>query len=203
MNCSKLIEMVVIIMSKGRDKFKKFSPAINFFVRAFTLLPKKSLKKLLSFFQGTKGLKGIVIRYILLKSICEECGDNVSIHPNVYLFNVEKIRFGSNVSVHPMCYFDGDGEITIGNNVSIAHNTTILSSNHKYQDSLTPIKYQGMEYQKTIINNDVWIGAKVTILSGVVINSGCVIAAGAVVSKSFDENSIIAGVPGRIIKSRI
>jgi acetyltransferase-like isoleucine patch superfamily enzyme len=43
----------------------------------------------------------------------------------------------------------------------------------------------------------------VTILDGVEVGNGCIIAAGAVVNKSFPENSIIGGVPAKLLKTRI
>lgn len=52
------------------------------------------------------------------------------------------------------------------------------------------------------IKNDVWIGAKATIMSGVTINSGAVIAAGAVIAKDVPPYSIVVGNPGKIIKYR-
>ena len=50
------------------------------------------------------------------------------------------------------------------------------------------------------IGNDVWIGAKATVLSGVTIGNGAVIAAGAVVTKDVPDNTVVAGVPAKIIK---
>lgn len=53
-----------------------------------------------------------------------------------------------------------------------------------------------------IVGNDVWIGARVTILGGVNIGDGAVIAAGAVVTKNVKPYSIVGGVPARIIRMR-
>ncbi|MCK5676883.1 MAG: acyltransferase, partial [Flavobacteriaceae bacterium] len=54
----------------------------------------------------------------------------------------------------------------------------------------------------TIIGNDIWIGANVSIMSGVKIGNGCVIAAGSVVTKDIPDFSVIGGVPAKIIKNR-
>jgi maltose O-acetyltransferase len=53
-----------------------------------------------------------------------------------------------------------------------------------------------------VIEDDVWIGAKAVILSGVTVHSGAVIGAGAVVTKDVPENAVVAGVPARVIKTR-
>ena len=51
------------------------------------------------------------------------------------------------------------------------------------------------------IGNDVWIGAHATILAGVTIGNGAVIAAGAVVTKDVPANTVVGGVPAKIIKN--
>ena len=52
------------------------------------------------------------------------------------------------------------------------------------------------------IENDVWIGAKSTIMSGIQINNGAIIAAGSTVTKDVPPYAIVAGNPGRIVKFR-
>jgi len=190
-------------MSRGRDKFKKFSSIIMFLVRLTGFLPLCMLKQFLSFFQQTKGTRGLVIRYILLKCICLECGDNVSVHPNVYLFYPERLSLGNNVSIHPMCYIDAVGNISIGNDVSIAHGATILSSSHNYQRLDVPIKDQGLTTKKTIIEDNVWIGAKATVLYGITVETGSIIGANSVVTKNINSNTIVAGVPAAIVNTRV
>ena len=56
--------------------------------------------------------------------------------------------------------------------------------------------------QPVVIEDDVWVGANVTILKGVTIGHGSVVAAGAVVTKSCPPYSIIGGVPAKLIKMR-
>lgn len=59
------------------------------------------------------------------------------------------------------------------------------------------------EYDRdVIVDEDVWFGARVTLLSGVHIGRGCVVCAGAVVTKDVPPYSIVGGVPARVIKFR-
>lgn len=189
-------------MSRGREKFKKFKPIINLFVYLLFKIPFRLRLKLFEYSRMIKGTKGLVIRYVLLKTVTEKCGDNVSIHPNVFLLNPHKLKLGNNVSIHPLCYIESLGEIEIGDDVSIAHGVTIMSTGHNFDRLDTQINNQGSFCEKVVIENNVWIGAKATILSGNRVNTGSVIAASAVVTKDVSKNSIVGGIPARLIKER-
>lgn len=192
-----------MVVKRGREKVKKFKNLINIISKFFSIFPYKLRVKLFEHYRNTKGLKGLGIRYALLKTLAKSCGNNVSIHPNVFIFSPDNLELGNNISIHPMCYIEAAGGIHIGDDVSIAHASTILSVNHKYEDLNMPIKDQGLEFCNTIICNNVWIGARTVVLAGITIGSGAIIAAGAVVSKNVKENNIVAGVPARIIKERL
>uniref|UniRef100_UPI00263397E1 acyltransferase n=1 Tax=uncultured Flavobacterium sp. TaxID=165435 RepID=UPI00263397E1 len=146
------------------------------------------------------GKSVLFIRYLLLRNLAKSCGDNVSIQPNVFLFNIHLIKFGNNVSIHPMCYIDGAGEIEIGNDVSIAHSSSILSTNHTWNDVTVPIKYNKETFSKVTIENDVWIGCGCRILAGVTLHQRSVIAAGAVVTTNVESHSVYGGIPAKLIK---
>ncbi len=112
------------------------------------------------------------------------------------------LKIGDNVGINHYCFIGVRGDITIGNNVIFGPRVNIFSENHNYEDLNIPIKNQGVTKSKTNIGNDVWIGANVSIMSGVTIGDGCIIAAGAVVTKDIPSYSIIGGVPAKIIKNR-
>ena len=184
----------------GREKFAKIKPVINFLVKVNSVLPQAVNNFLFNFFRNTNGNIGLLIRYIILKNLAKSCGDNVSIQPGVFLFNLKNISFGNNVSIHPMCYIDGYGGISIGNDVSIAHSTSILTKNHDWEDMTTAIKYNEEKVIPVTIHDDVWIACGVRILAGVTINTRSVVAAGAVVNKNIDANTIVGGIPAKEIK---
>lgn len=65
------------------------------------------------------------------------------------------------------------------------------------------MREQGMqEFQPVTIGDDVWIGARVTILPGVTIGKGCIVGAGSVVTKSLPDYAIGLGNPARVLKFR-
>lgn len=191
---------------RGRDLFVRYKRIILLLSAFYAFFPAKLRIRLLERYRKTKGKMGIGIRYALLKSISAACGDNVAIYPDVYLLNAQNLAIGSNVSVHPMCYIECGSEknsVVIGNNVSIAHGTTIMSTSHAYQSADIPIRDQGVYQGKVVIHDNVWLGAKSTILMGTEVKSGCIIAANAVVTKSTVADCIYAGIPAKAIKKRI
>ena len=187
---------------RGRDIFQKGKPLLFAAARFYRIFPLKIRIKLLEHYRGMKGAKGLALRYALLQSVAKHCGDNVSIHPGVYLLHPQGLSLGDNVSIHPMCYLDATGGITVGNDVSIAHGCSILSTTHTYQDPYLPIKDQPLEAHETVLQDNVWCGAKVTVLCGVTVGTGSVVGANAVVTHSVPANTIVAGVPAREIKTR-
>jgi acetyltransferase-like isoleucine patch superfamily enzyme len=137
-------------------------------------------------------------------------GDNVSIGRNSIIIGsaiiAEKgvgIRIGNDTGINAGAYLGGQGGIEIGNNVIVGPGVKIFSENHNFSEANILIKNQGVNREKVIIGNNCWIGAGVIILAGVTIGEGCVVAAGSVVTKSFPSNVIIAGIPGKVLKSRI
>lgn len=112
------------------------------------------------------------------------------------------ITIGDRTGISARAYLAGQGGITIGNDVIFGPNVQIFSENHNFSDLSILIKEQGVSKNAVFIGNNCWIGGGVTILAGVTIGEGCVIAAGSVVTKSVLPNSIVAGVPGKIVKSR-
>ena len=88
--------------------------------------------------------------------------------------------------------------ITIGQGVAISENVTLRDSDdHVISSSDHSVT------KPIVIGNHVWIGMNVTILKGVTIGNGSIIAAGAVVTKDVPENSLVGGVPAKVIKSDI
>ncbi len=187
---------------RGRDKFAKYKKTIECLTRLYSILPRNMRLRMMARIRKKPGNIALVKRYCLLKTLAKSVGDNVSIFPDVYLQNIQEMEIGNNVSIQPMVYIEAYGGVRIGNDVSIAEGASVFSVNHGTEDLSIPIKDQPLIKLPIVINDNVWIGSKATILGGVNISSGCVIAAGAVVNKSIPVNMVVGGVPATILKER-
>jgi len=112
------------------------------------------------------------------------------------------IRIGNNVGIGEFAYLGGAGGLTIGNDCIVGQYFSCHPENHVYNNPVMPIRLQGVTRKGIVIGNNCWIGSKVSILDGVTLGEGCVVAAGSVVTRSFGPNSVIGGVPARLIKTR-
>lgn len=92
------------------------------------------------------------------------------------------------------------GPVYIGNDVILAQNIVMSGLNHGYEDVNIAPKYQKVTTSPIHIEDEVWIGANVSIVAGVTIGKHSVIAAGSVVTKNVPPFAIAVGNPARIIK---
>jgi acetyltransferase-like isoleucine patch superfamily enzyme len=112
------------------------------------------------------------------------------------------IHIGDRVGIGEFAYLGGAGGLTIGDDCIVGQYFSCHPENHRFDDPAVPIRLQGVERQPITIGQNCWIGSKVTVLSGVTIGEGSVVAAGAVVTQSFPPNSLIGGVPARLLRQR-
>lgn len=110
------------------------------------------------------------------------------------------VRIGDNVGIGEFAYIGGAGGVDIGDDTIVGQYFSVHSENHIFSDTTRPIREQGVTRQGITIGPGCWIGAKVTILDGVTVGGNSVIAAGSVVMKSFPPNSVIGGVPARLLR---
>lgn len=108
-----------------------------------------------------------------------------------------------------------DSDVTIGKFCSIAPNVCIALGNHNFSYISTHPFIYDKKYSfvkknipkaddnvRTIIGNDVWIGANANIKRGITIGNGAIVAMNSVVTKNVPDYSIVAGNPAKVIKYR-
>ena len=108
---------------------------------------------------------------------------------------------GNNSAVGDFCHFGAPGGITIGNDVIMGSFVSFHSENHNFQDTSKLIREQGVNSKGITLGNNIWVGARVTFLDGCEVGDNSVVAAGAVVNGIFPANSVIGGVPAKVIKA--
>lgn len=130
-------------------------------------------------------------------------GDERLIHRGALLYPYGgTITIGSRVGINPYCVIYGHGGVTIGNDVMIATGCTIIPANHNIADLSVPMHSQGLSLKGIVIEDDVWLAARVTVLDGVRVGRGAVIGAGAVVTTDIPPLAVAVGVPARVVGSR-
>lgn len=107
------------------------------------------------------------------------------------------LAIGSGVFINSGVSIGAARSITIGDNVAIGNYTLIMDT-----DFHTPGDHAKVpEPQAVVIEDDVWLGARVTVLKGVMIGRGATVAAGAVVTRSVAAGAVVGGVPAKPLKS--
>lgn len=147
--------------------------------------------------------KALLLGYPLLINKRIKYGKNICIYPNVTFFGDGEIIIGDNVSIGQgaIFYASSGGGIFIGDNSMIAAQTYIIDTDHGIEQG-TLIREQQNSFKKIVVEDDCWIAAGAKVLKGTYLHKGCVVGAQSVVKGEFEENSIIVGVPGKVIKKR-
>jgi virginiamycin A acetyltransferase len=116
------------------------------------------------------------------------------------LFSQIDTEIHKGVYIGPQCNI---GMCSIGENTLIASGVHIISGSnqHSFSDLSTPIQQQGGTYTKVSIGKDCWIGNGALVFAN--IGDHSIIGAGSVVTKDIPANSIAAGNPARILRSRL
>lgn len=126
-----------------------------------------------------------------------EVGDDTRIVGPLYIDGL--ISIGKNVFIGKNMRVHGNGHVFVEDNCDIAPEVTFLTGTHE-----VGLAERRAGTGKTLdikVGAGTWIGAKTTILPGVVIGKGCVIAAGSLVNRNVLDNTMVAGVPAKVIKN--
>lgn len=137
------------------------------------------------------------VRSLLSQITGTEIDESVAIFTPLYINYGKHTRIGRNVFINFDCTFLDLGGITIEDNVLIGPKVSLLSEGHP----LSPESRQSLVPEHIHIKKNAWIGANATILPGVIVGENSVVAAGAVVSKNVPDNTVVGGVPAKIIKT--
>ena len=113
--------------------------------------------------------------------------------------------YGYNIDLGKQVYFNHNvtildaAKVEFGDHVLVGPNVVISTATHPLDPEL---RRRGMESAHSIvIRSNVWIGAGANILPGIPIGENAVVAAGALVNRDVPANTVVAGVPAKVIKT--
>lgn len=150
-----------------------------------------------SFFWINIGQKQI--RAFCGKLILEKCGKGVNIEKGANFPSSMELGDYSGIGIRAQI----NGKVIVGKNVMMGPDVCIYVRNHAFDRTDIPMNLQGFAPEKpVVIEDDVWIGARVIILPGVHIGTGAVLGAGAVVTKDVPDYAVVGGNPACILKMR-
>lgn len=137
------------------------------------------------------------IRELLSRITNSIIDESVTVFTPLYINYGKHIKIGKNVFINFNCCILDLGGITIDDDVFIAPNVNLLSEGHP----VSPKDRHSLKVGHIHLKKNAWIGAGAIILPGITIGENSVVAAGSVVSKVIPDNTIVGGIPAKIIKT--
>lgn len=136
------------------------------------------------------------IKCSILRSVGHKIGKGTTIVSPVYI--IGRVEIGDECWINRGFTVQGDGLVRIGSNCDIAPDVSFLTGGHQIGSSK---RRAGAGEGYTInVGNGCWIGARSTLLGNITVNDGSVVAACACVNHNVPENTLVGGVPAKIIR---
>lgn len=136
------------------------------------------------------------VRQILSRLFGRQVDETLRVFPPFYTDFGKNITIGKNVFINACCHFQDQGGITLGDGCLIGHNVVFATLNHGF----APADRASLYPAPIVLGKNVWIGSNSTLLQGIRIGDNAVIGAGSVVTKDVPANTIVGGVPARILR---
>ncbi len=163
------------------DNFKSYLFSyVTIFTYTIAWLPSQTLRKF--FYKRILGCR---------------IGSNSCIHIGVKMLMPHRISIGDNCIVGESCFFDGRMFLEINNNINFSTGVTIWTMQHDAYSSFFDI-----EGGPVVVNDNVWLSFKATVLPNIVVAKNCVVGAHSLLTKSTNEEGIYFGIPAKEVRKR-
>ncbi len=136
------------------------------------------------------------VRQMLSRLFGRQVDETLRVFPPFYTDFGKNTTIGKNVFINACCHFQDQGGITLGDGCLIGHNVVFATLNHGF----APADRASLYPAPIVLGKNVWVGSNSTLLQGIRIGDNAVIGAGSVVTKDVPANTIVGGVPARILR---
>lgn len=136
------------------------------------------------------------VRQMLSRLFGKQVDETLRVFPPFYTDFGKNTTIGKNVFINACCHFQDQGGITLGDGCLIGHNVVFATLNHGF----APADRTSLYPAPIVLGKNVWVGSNSTLLQGIRIGDNAVIGAGSVVTKDVPANTIVGGVPARILR---
>ncbi|MGC5173232.1 acyltransferase [Microbacterium sp. DT81.1] len=141
------------------------------------------------------------IRRWVLRALRYNVNATACIAERCYLGS-RRVSFAAGSFANVGCYFDGNADIRIGENVQIGMWTLMVTASHEI--SASNVRRAGSDVAAPInVGDGAWIGARCTVLPGVIVGKGAVVGAGSLVTKECEPDGVYFGAPAKKVRSLI
>ena len=136
------------------------------------------------------------VRALFSELFGKEADPTLRVFPPFYTDFGKNITIGRHVFINACCHFQDHGGVTLGDGCQIGHNVVFATLNH----GIAPGDRVHTYPAPIVLGKNVWVGSNATILQGVTVGDNAIIAAGAVVTKDVPADTIVGGVPAKVIR---
>ena len=136
-------------------------------------------------------------RSLALVSQGAHLGEGSCIRSNVFIAYPQNIRIGKRAKIGDFSRIYNFSEFIVGDDTEIGPGLHVQTNEHDWVNLDQPLAKQGAHTRAVEVGPNSYLGANVTLLSGVSIGSSVVVAAGAVVTRDLESFSLYGGVPAR------
>ena len=136
------------------------------------------------------------VRQMLSRLFGRQVDETLRVFPPFYTDFGKNTTIGKNVFINACCHFQDQGGITLGDGCLIGHNVVFATLNHGF----APTDRASLYPAPIVLGKNVLVGSNSTLLQGIRIGDNAVIGAGSVVTKDVPANTIVGGVPARILR---
>jgi acetyltransferase-like isoleucine patch superfamily enzyme len=137
------------------------------------------------------------VRDLLARLTGASVDPSVWMLPPFYTDFGKNIRVGKNVFINHGCEFMDRGGITLEDNVLIGPKVNLITINHPVQ----PSRRRSTFCAPIVIKRNAWIGVGASVMPGVTIGENAIVAANAVVTKDVAANTVVGGIPAKVIRA--